>query len=150
MAQLVVIDQVLVAQGYPKHPLTDQAPYAVLDQIGITVIGEAVGKPLDQPDLLIGGAEQHCPGFRGHLAAVKRGHHFATFDGCKPKQIRATLCLHRTPPGSEINRFSNSIFSDPGLRCTYPFEKSGLVAKASECVLATSPAVAREAKKSWR
>ena len=50
MAQLVVIDQVLVAQGYPKHPLTDQAPYAVLDQIGITVIGEAVGKPLGATD----------------------------------------------------------------------------------------------------
>ena len=95
MAQLVVIDQVLVAQGKPKHPLTDQAPYGVLDQIGIAVIGEAVGKPLDQPDLLIGGAEQHCPGLRGHPPAVKGRHHLPSFNRCKAKQIRATLCLHR-------------------------------------------------------
>lgn len=87
-----MIDQVLVAQGKPKHPLTDQAPYGVLDQISITVIGEAVGKPLDQPEMLIGGAEQHCAGLRGHRAAVKRGHHFAPFHGCNAKQIRATLC----------------------------------------------------------
>ena len=26
----------------------------------------------------------------------------------------------------ETNRCSNTIFSDPGARCTYPFEKSGL------------------------
>jgi hypothetical protein len=100
VAQLVVVDQILVAQGQPKHPLTDQAPDGVLDQIGITVIGEAVGKPLDQPDLLIGGAEQHRPGLRSHRAAVKRGDHLAPFDGCKPKQIRATLCLHRDSPWS--------------------------------------------------
>src|SRR5262244_1469190 len=149
MAQLVVIDQVLVAQGNPKHPLTDQAPYGVLDQIGITVIGEAVGKPLDQPDLIIGGAEQHCPGFRSYLAAVKRGHHFATFDGCKAKQIRATLCLHRTPPGPEINPFSNSIFSDPGLRCTHPFEKSGLVSGRPSAGHRSPPSIDRSGQEPW-
>src|SRR5207302_10269586 len=30
------------------------------------------------------------------------------------------------PPASETNRSCNTIFSVPGPRCTYPFEKSGL------------------------
>ena len=93
-----MVDQVLVAQGDPKHPLPDQARHPVLDQSGITVIGETASKALDQPDMLISSAEQHRPGLRGHLAAVKRGHHFASFDGCKAKQIRATLCRHRDSP----------------------------------------------------
>ena len=93
-----MVDQVLVAQRHPEHPLTHQARHCVLDQLGRPVIGETAGKALDQPDLLIGGAEQHRAGLRGHPAAVKRGHDFVPFDGCKPVQIRATLCLHRAPP----------------------------------------------------
>ena len=72
----------------------------MFDQIGDPVIGETAGKALDQSELLVGGAEQHRAGIRGHLAAVKRGHHFASFDGCKAEQIRATLCLHRVSLGS--------------------------------------------------
>jgi hypothetical protein len=127
VAQLVVVDQVLVAQGDPEHPLTHQARHRVLDQFGRPVIGETAGKALDQPELARGGAEQHGTGLRGHPAAVKPRHHLAPFNRCKTEQIRATLCLHRAPPDSETNRSCNAIFSDPGPRCTYPFEKSGLV-----------------------
>ena len=98
MAQLVVVDQVFVAQGNPEHPLTHQARHLVNHQIGITVIVKAAGKALDQPDLLVGSAEQHRPGLRGHRAAVKRGHYFVPFNRCKTEQIRATLCLHRDSP----------------------------------------------------
>src|SRR3954454_13778127 len=38
------------------------------------------------------------------------------------------------PPASETNRSCNTIFSDPGPRCTYPFEKSGLVTKLPDHV----------------
>ena len=69
-------------------------------QLGHTVIGEAAGKALDQPDLPIGGAVQHRPGLRGHRATVKRRYHLASFNRCKAKQIRVTLCLHRDSPGS--------------------------------------------------
>jgi site-specific DNA recombinase len=31
VAQLVVVDQVLIAQGNPKHPLTHQARHGVLN-----------------------------------------------------------------------------------------------------------------------
>ena len=61
MAQLVVVDQVLVAQRDPEHTLPDQARHRVLDQIGVPVIGETAGKALDQSDLLVGGAEPIAP-----------------------------------------------------------------------------------------
>jgi hypothetical protein len=96
VAQLVVVDQVLVAE----HPLTHQARHFVYDQVSRPVIGEAARKTLDHSDLPIGGAEQHRPGLRGHRATVKRRHHRPPFNACKAKQIRATLCLHRDSPWS--------------------------------------------------
>jgi len=98
--QLVVVDQVLVAQRNPQHPLAHQAHHLVHHQLGRAMIGEAAGKALDQSDLPIGGAEQHRSGLRGHRAAVKGRYHLATFNGCKAEQIRATLCLHRDSPWS--------------------------------------------------
>ena len=120
ITQLVVIDQVLVAQRNPEHPLPDHPRHRVLDQLGHAVIGEAAGEALDQPDLPVGGTQQHRPGLRGHPAAVKPGHHRAPFHARKAKQIRATLRLHRAPPVPEINRSQKTIFSDLGPRCTYP------------------------------
>ena len=120
MPQFVVVDQILVAQGNAKNPLPDQRRHGVLDQILGAMIGETVGIPLDQPDHPVGGAEQHGTGVRGHLAAVEPGHHRASFDACKAKQIRATLCLHRALPDPETNRWYNTIFSDSVARCTYP------------------------------
>jgi hypothetical protein len=98
--QRVVVDQVLVAQRNPHHPLTHQTRHLVHHQFGRAMIGEAAGKALDQPDLLIGGAEQHRPGLRGHRATVKRGHHLPSYNRCKAEQIRVTLCLHRGFPWS--------------------------------------------------
>ena len=120
VAQLVMVDQVFVAQRDPEYPLPDQGRHRVLDQIRHPAVRKAAGKPLDQPRRPVGRTQQHRPGLRGHRPAVKRRHHRTPLDGCKPKQIRVTLCLHRVPLGSETNRSCNTIFSDPGPRCTYP------------------------------
>jgi hypothetical protein len=98
VAQLVVVDQVLVAQRDCEHPLPHQTGHCVLDQISGAVISKAFGKTLDQSDLPVGGAEQHRSGLRRHPAAIKSGHHRPAFDRCKSEQIRATLCLHRVSP----------------------------------------------------
>jgi hypothetical protein len=100
MAQLVVVDQILVAQRDPENTLSDQARHRVFDQISHPAIGETAGKALDQSDLLVGGTEQHRAGIRCHLATIERRHHFASFDRCKAEQICTTLCLHRDSPGS--------------------------------------------------
>jgi hypothetical protein len=120
VAQLVVIDQVLIAQRDPEHALPNQRPDLMLDQLRGPAVGKTLGKPLDQSDRPVRRPQQQGTGIRGHPAAVKPRHHRAPFDACKTKQIRATLCLHRVSPGPETNRWYNTIFSDPGARSTYP------------------------------
>jgi hypothetical protein len=98
MPQLVVIDQVLVAQRNTKHALSDQRHHFVLDQLRCSAVRKTLGKPLNQADRPVGRSQQQRTRVRGHPAAVKPGHHGTPFDGCKTKQIRATLCLHRVSP----------------------------------------------------
>jgi hypothetical protein len=47
VAQLVVIDQILVAQRQGNDPLPDQCSDRVLDQIRRPAVGETIGKPID-------------------------------------------------------------------------------------------------------
>jgi hypothetical protein len=49
VAQLVVVDQILIAQGDPEHALPDQRHHLVLNQLRSTAVGKTPGKPLDQP-----------------------------------------------------------------------------------------------------
>jgi hypothetical protein len=85
VAQLVVIDQVFVAQRQREDPLTDQGFDGVLDQLRRAAVGKTIGKPRDQPDRPVRRPQQQGSGIRGHLAAVKPRHHRAPFDACKPK-----------------------------------------------------------------
>jgi len=98
VAQLIVIDQIFVAERNPQDALSNHGADLMLDQIGRAAIGETPGKPLDQSDRAIRRSQQQAPRIRGHPAAVKPGHHRTALDACKSKQIRATLCLHRVSP----------------------------------------------------
>jgi len=125
IAQLVVVDQILVAQRQAKHP-PNQSSHLVLNQIRLSVVGETAGKTARSGRSSGQWRQQHGSRIRGHLATVKPGHHRPTRDRCKTKQIHATLCLHQASPDRETNRCCNTIFSDSAARCSYPFEKSGL------------------------
>ena len=98
VAQLVVIDQIFIAQRQRKNPLPDQCPDSVLDQFRRAAVGKTLGKPINQPDHPVRRSQQQGSGIRGHPAAIKSRHHPAALDGCKSKQIRATLCRHRVSP----------------------------------------------------
>ena len=98
MTQLVVIDQIFIAQRQRKDPLPDQGSDGVLDQFRRAAVGKTRGKPIDQPDRPVRRPQQQGSGIRGDLAAVKPGHHRTPLDACKTEQIRATLCLHRVSP----------------------------------------------------
>jgi hypothetical protein len=98
VAQLVVIDQIFIAQRNSEHALPDQRRHFVLDQFRRAAVGKTLGKPLDQPDCPICRPQQQGSRIRGDLAAVKPRHHRAPFDACKTEQIRATLCPHRVSP----------------------------------------------------
>jgi hypothetical protein len=96
--QLVVIEQVFVAERYPHHPLADQHAQRMLDQRRRPTIAKTTGKPIDQPDRPIRARQQQRPAVRAHLTAVEPRHHLTTFHRFKTKQRRATLCRHRGSP----------------------------------------------------
>ena len=50
VAQLIVIDQIFVAQRNPKDALPDQRADFMLSQLGGAAIGETRRKPIDQSD----------------------------------------------------------------------------------------------------
>ena len=56
VAQLIVIDQVLVAEREPEDALAQQVGNGVGDAIGQPQIAEAFGQPIGQPE--VGGTEQ--------------------------------------------------------------------------------------------
>ena len=98
VAQLIVIDQILVAERDPEHPLRHHGLDGVLDQLGGPAITKAGGEPGHQANRPIGRAEQQCSGVRRNRAAIKPGHHLPPRDGCKTKPVTATLCRHRGAP----------------------------------------------------
>jgi hypothetical protein len=98
MAQLVVVIEVLIAKRDPKYPLRQQGDHLMLDQRLAPCVVEAPGKPLRQLDRAIGRPKKQRPRIRGDRPAIEAAHNFASFNSCKSKQIRATLCPHRGAP----------------------------------------------------
>ena len=85
--QMVVVDEVFVAQRQAEHPLADQRADLVLDQIGIAMVLEAPRKPIHQPDRPVGRSQQQPPGIRRERSAIERRLDPAAFNRCKSEQI---------------------------------------------------------------
>jgi hypothetical protein len=98
MAQFVMVDHVFVAQRDAEDALANHRCHRVLDLLRRPAVGEATGKPVDQSNRPVAGPQKQGAGIRSDLAAVKRGHHGASFDACKLEQLGATLCRHRDSP----------------------------------------------------
>jgi hypothetical protein len=98
MAQLIVVDEVLIAERDAEDALRHHRPDAVLDLRPNPHVIEAGCEPFQQPDRPIGRAEQQRPGVRRDLATVKRRHHPAALDHFITEQVAATLCRHRGTP----------------------------------------------------
>ena len=94
--QLVVVDQVFVAQGDPVNPLTHQRRDLMLDQVGIAPIHEAFPEPIDQPQRPRRHAQQQAARVRCHPTAVERRFDTAPVHRFKSEQVRDTLCPHRS------------------------------------------------------
>jgi hypothetical protein len=126
LAQLIVIDKVLVAQREAKNPLPHQRLHLMLDKARIAPVGEARRKPPHQAEPAIDLPQYQRPRIRGDVAAIKAGNHRAARNRFKFKPLRRTLCRHRGIPEPQRNYCSTISFSDSRLRCTGMFEKSRL------------------------
>ena len=98
MAQLVVVNEILVAERDAEQPLRHHRLDRVLDLGLDAAVIEAGREPGHQADRAIGCTEQQRPGVRRHFATIERGHHLAALDHFIPKQVPATLCRHRGTP----------------------------------------------------
>jgi hypothetical protein len=96
--QLIVVNEILVTQRDPEHPLRHHRRHGVLDLRLGSVVKETRREPCRQADRPIGGAEQQSAGIRGDLAAVERGHHLTALDHFITEQVAGTLCRHRGTP----------------------------------------------------
>jgi hypothetical protein len=94
-AQVVVVDQVLVAERDAEHPLPEERRQLMRHPPGIAAVAEAGGEALHQPDRPIGGAEQQRAGIGADRSAVEISHQIAAIEPCKQHRFRATLRLHR-------------------------------------------------------
>jgi len=110
VAQLIVVDQVLVAERDAEHALRHHCRDAVLDLCLGAAISKAGRKSGDQADGPVGRAEQQRSGIRGDLAAVEGGHHPATLDHFITEQVAATLCRHRGAPLQRVKALSQKNF----------------------------------------
>ena len=102
VAQVIVVDQVLVTQRDAEHPLRHHGRDGVLDLgLGATV-DEAGGESPDHTNRPIGRAEQQPASVCRVVATVKRGHHLASIDHFITEQVAATLCRHRGVPPDRL------------------------------------------------
>lgn len=110
VAQLVVVEQVLVAERDAQHTLADQRRHRVLDQLGAASILETCRQAADQPNRPVRRSKQQRPSVRRDPPAVKRRHHRPSFDRCKAERIRVTLCRHRGVPPVQLKSLSQNNF----------------------------------------
>ena len=77
MAQLVVVDDVLVAERDAENALAEHRRKLVHDERPIASILETIGQPRHEPDRCVGLAEQERACIRGDRAAIERAHNIA-------------------------------------------------------------------------
>jgi hypothetical protein len=95
VAQLVMIDEILIAKGDAEDPLTDQGGNVVHDTPGGSPVLKARRKALDEPDGPFSRPQQQPACVRGDRAAAKISNHSTPLKACKQHRFRVTLCRHR-------------------------------------------------------
>jgi hypothetical protein len=103
VAELIVVDQVLIAERQSDHPLADQRLDLVLNQLWAARVTEAGREAIDEADRPVRRPKQQRPGVRSDASPVESRHHRTPFDGFKSKQIRDTPCLHRGAPRIQLS-----------------------------------------------
>ena len=110
MAELVVVDEVLIAQGDANDALGDELAQAVPNPPGVAVIGEAVRHLVRERQVPIHPAQQQGAGIGSDGTAVETSHHAAASVGFKLQGFGVTLCRHRLSFKDLVNSFDKSIY----------------------------------------
>ena len=110
-AQLVMVDQILVAKRQAEHPLRHQRLHPVHDEKRIARIPKAGRKPINELDRPIRFREQQGAAVRRHHPAVEIRHYSTAASPSEIDLARVTLRRHRGPPSNRVNSLSLNKFS---------------------------------------
>jgi len=110
VAQLIVIDDVLVAERDTKNALAQHRRQLVNGERRVAAVLEASGEARHEADRLVGLAEQQRAGVGGDRAAVESAHNLTAFDGSEIERILTTLCRHRGSPSSRVKSLLHNNF----------------------------------------
>jgi hypothetical protein len=110
VAQLVMVDEILITERHGHHALAHQRPYLVLDQLRPPPVMEAGSEAIDQPDGTIRRTQQQRPGIGCDLAAMESRLYAAAFNAGKSEQALVSLCQHRGGPPSQLKLLSQNNF----------------------------------------
>src|SRR5271169_5662080 len=116
VAQLVMIDQILVTQRDPKHPLADQRANLMLDENCRTHNANRPTRPIARsaaPSSNAPASDVIAP--PSNEATTSRPSTRA-----KPNKSAVHSVSIGASPWTRANRCSTTIFSESALRCTYP------------------------------
>ena len=109
-AQLVMIDQILVAERDPEHPLADQRRHLMHHPLRRAAVREAGGEAIHKPDRPVRRPQEQRPGIRGDRPAAEIRHQLATIEPCKQHRFCATLRLHRACSCSRVKSLWQKYF----------------------------------------
>ena len=120
MADLVVVVEVFVAQSDGDNALGDEGAQAVLDAVGVAVIGEAVRHLVNERQALIDLAQQQGAGIGSDGTAVKISHHAAASVAFKLQRFGGTLCRYWFSSKNLVNFCGKNMLPDSENRCDLP------------------------------
>jgi len=96
LPQLIVVVQVLIAQGDAVYALPHQFADSVFYQVRSPVIAKAAGELAQDAGALFHRAQQQRPGLGGDLSAIEPGHHVTRKMRCEREERLGTLCHSRS------------------------------------------------------
>jgi hypothetical protein len=120
VAELVVVDEILITLGDANDALGDEFAQGVADPLGVAVIGEAVGHLVRNRQAPVHPEQQQQAGIGSDGTAVEIGHHAAATVGFKLQGFGVTLCWHRFSFMDLVNSWDKSILPDSENRCFLP------------------------------
>ena len=115
-----MVVEVFIAQGDGDNALGSESAQAVLDPVGIAVIGEAVRHLVKKRQALLDPAQQQGAGIGSDGTAVEISHHAAASVAFKLQRFGVTLCRHRFFSKNLVNSLSKSMLPDSENRCDLP------------------------------
>jgi hypothetical protein len=97
VAELVMVDEIFIAQAEAINALFDEVFEGMLDAVGVTMVGKTAGKLAEEAELIFDLAKQQSAGVGGDVPAGEGGEDIAASQGLEKQRVVVTLCHSKGP-----------------------------------------------------